>query len=68
MAIGSAIQRGNAIYVYDEHGRQLCVAAGGTGPNDGLQGYTGSTFSVRRGNAIYVYDEKGRQTAVMAAR
>lgn len=68
MAIGSAIQRGNQVYVYDEHGRQLCVVSRGAGPNDGLQGYTGATFSVRRGNQIYVYDEKGRQKSVMAAR
>ena len=50
MAIGSAVQRGSGVYIYDERGRQLGVVGAGSGPNDGLKGYTGSTVSVRRGN------------------
>ena len=68
MAIGSAVQRGPSIYIYDEKGQQLGVVLAGFGPNDGLKGYTSSTVSVRRGNAIYMYDEKGRQKGVTLAR
>ena len=68
MAIGSAVQRGSSVYIYDEKGRQLGVVSAGSGPNDGLKGYTGSTVSVRRGNSIYIYDERGRQKGVTPAR
>jgi hypothetical protein len=40
MAIGSAIQRGSLICVYDEHGRTLFSK--GSGATDGLLGFTGS--------------------------
>ena len=68
MAIGSAVQKGSSVYIYDEKGRQLGVVSAGSGANDGLKGYTGSTASVRRGNSIYIYDEKGRQKGVTSAR
>lgn len=59
MAIGSAIERGRMVYVYDEKGRQLCSKA--LGNDGGLMGYTGTSFSVRKGRMVYVYDEKGHQ-------
>ncbi len=56
--IGTAVQRGSTVYVYDEKGHQLtCVSCGSGGQ---LMGYTGSSFSVKRGSTVYVYDEKGR--------
>ncbi len=64
MAIGTAVQRGSFIYVYDEKGRQLAALSAG----EGLQGYTGSTVSVRRGSFIYTYDERGRQVSTTSAR
>ncbi len=60
MAISSAIQRGNSVYVYDERGRLLYTRSAGTGPRDGLQGFTSSTVSIRRGNSVITYDERGR--------
>jgi hypothetical protein len=48
MAIGSAVQRGSLIYVYDEKGRRLTSLLAGKGLKDGLQGYTSSTVSVRQ--------------------
>ena len=57
--IGSAIERGSLIYVYDEHGRTLFQKALGNGPDDGLLGFTGSTVTVRFGSIIYTYDEHG---------
>jgi hypothetical protein len=43
MAIGSAIERGSLICVYDERGTTLFQKARGSGPKDGLLGFTGST-------------------------
>ena len=68
MAIGNAVQRGAFVYIYDEKGRQIGSVPGGSGPNDGLKGYTSSTVNVRRGNFIYTHNEKGRQIASTPAR
>jgi hypothetical protein len=67
--IVTAVQRESQVYVYGAGQRQLCSVYAGTGPNDGLKGYTSSTVSVRRGNNIYVYDAQGRQvSSVFAGR
>lgn len=68
MAIGSAVQRGNHVYVYDERGRQLAMLQAGAGPRDGLVGYTGATVSIRRGANVFTYDESGRQLSMTPAR
>jgi hypothetical protein len=68
MAIGNVIERGQLIYVYDEKGRQLFTKSGGSGPNDGLQGYISSTVNIRIGSLVYTYDERGRQVAATSAR
>jgi hypothetical protein len=69
MAIGSAVQRGSLIYVYDEKGRLLTSLLAGKGPKEGLQGYTSSTVSVRRGSLIYTYDQSGRRlSSTLAGR
>lgn len=68
MAIGNAVQRGSWVYVYDEKGRQTRSLSAGSGPSDGLTGYTSSTVSVRRGSWIYTYDEHGRQVSATPAR
>jgi len=68
VAIGSAVQRGSFVYVYDEKGRQLTALPAGNGPEDGLRGYTGATVSVRRGSFVYTYDERGRQASATPAR
>lgn len=68
MAIGSAVQKGRFVYVYDERGRQLtCIAAGGQS-GDGLRGYTGSTVSIRKRRFLYVYNEKGHQLSCLSIR
>ena len=55
MAIGTAKQNGNFVYVYDESGRLMFTQSGT------LQGYTGSSVSVcKNGNTVYVYDDSGR--------
>lgn len=45
MAIGSAVQRGGFVYVYNEKGTQLAAIPAG----EGMTGYTSSSVSVRRG-------------------
>ena len=57
--IGSAIERGSLIHVYDERGMTLFSKARGSGPKDGLIGFTGSTVTVQFGSVIHTYDEKG---------
>ena len=59
MAIGSAIERGSLIQVFDEHGRTLFSKARGNGRNDGLIGFTSSTVTARYGSTIFTYDEAG---------
>lgn len=49
MAIGTAVQRGSAVYIYDENRRLVATVPAGHGPADGLVGFTGSTVSIRRG-------------------
>lgn len=68
MPIGNAVRRGNSLDVYDEKGRLLTTLPAGTGPEDGLKGYTGGTVSIQRGSTIYTYDEKGRQRSTTPAR
>jgi hypothetical protein len=63
--IGSALERGSLIF--DEHGRTLFAKAKGSGPEDGLLGFTGSTVTVRFGSIIYTYDEDGQTVFAKAA-
>ncbi len=67
-AIGSAVQRGNHVHVYDERGRQLTMIEAGRRPEEGLTGYTGATVSIRRGDRVLTYDERGRQLSTTSAR
>ena len=61
MAIGTAVQRGSMVYIYDERGHQTGVVSGD------LQGYTSGTVSVQRGTMICTYDQRGHQLAVTSA-
>lgn len=60
MAIGSANERGSLVHVYDENGRPLFTQPAGSGPGDGLKGYTSSTVSIQRGLLVHTYDDRGR--------
>ncbi len=69
MAIGSVIQKGSMVFVYDEKGRVLCtIPAGNIDKGDGLTGYTSGTLSIRKGNMVMTYDEKGRLVSSSPAR
>ena len=68
VTIGSAVQRGAWVYVYDEKGKQGATLPAGAGPQDGLHGYTGATVGIRRGSWLYTYDERGRQISTAPAR
>ena len=65
--IASAVERGSYIYVYNDKGSQIAAISGGSGPKDGLTGYTGSTVSVRRGSYVYVYNANGSQISAIPA-
>jgi hypothetical protein len=67
MAIGSALERGSLIYAFDEHGRTLFAKAKGSGPKDGLVGFTSSTVTVQYGSILYTYDQKGMTLYAKAA-
>jgi len=68
MAIANVVERGAFIYVYDASGTTLCMLQSGSGPNEGLKGYTSSTVNIRRGAFIFTYDEKGRQLTMTSAQ
>jgi hypothetical protein len=68
MAIGNTVQRGSWVYVYNEKNQQIFTKPAGSGPNDGLKGYTGGSVNIRRGSWIYTYNEKGQQTGTTSAR
>jgi len=67
MSIGTVVQRGSVIHVYDEDRNQISTIAAGSGPDCELEGYTAATVSIRRGNLIYMYDEHGRQLGTVVA-
>ena len=67
MPIGSAIERGSLICVYDERGTTLFQKARGSGPKDGLLGFTSSTVTARYGSIIYTHDERGETVYAKAA-
>ncbi len=68
MAIGNAVQRGSYVYVYDEKGKQLYAKPVGSGPNDGLKGYTSGTVNIRHGSYVYTFNEKGTEKSSTPAR
>ena len=67
MAIGSAIERGSLIQVFDEHGTTLFSKARGNGPNDGLIGFTGSTVTARYGSVTGAFCPEGQTIYAKAA-
>ena len=67
MAIGSALERGSLIQVFDEHGTTLFSKNKGNGPEDGLIGFSSSTVTARFGSVIYTYDEDGMTLYAKAA-
>lgn len=68
MPIATAIQRGSAVYVYDEKNRNLFSKTIGVKPQDGLVGYTANSVSVRVGNLVTTYDATGRQIGAHSVR
>ena len=65
--IGSALERGSLIVVYDEKGMSLFSKSKGSGPHDGLLGFTGSTVTVRFGSVIYTCGERGQTVYAKSA-
>ena len=67
MAIGSAIERGSLICVYDEHGIRCSRRPGDQAPRTDCSEFTGSTVTARFGSIIYTYDENGMTIYAKAA-
>ena len=61
MAIGTCVQRGSYVYIYNEKGGQITTIVSSSNPGEGLQVYTETTLSIRRGTFLYIYDERGHQ-------
>ena len=59
MVIGSAVERGSVIYVYNDKGRVLFSKPKGPQRGDGLKGYTGTTLNIQRGDVIYPTTRRG---------
>ena len=59
MVIGSAIERGSQVFVYNEHGHMLFSKPKGSAPEDGLLGFTGASVTVRSGSVVFVYGLQG---------
>jgi hypothetical protein len=68
MAIAYAVQRGTLIQVYDERGQTLFTRGVGSGPNNGLKGYTNTTVTIQAGNVIQTIDDRGRTLFVTSTR
>jgi hypothetical protein len=68
MAIGTAVQKGGTIHIYDPKGNHLGSVSAGGKPPDGLVGFTNATVSVRRGSTIHTYDERGNHKGSIPAR
>jgi hypothetical protein len=60
--IASAVQRGNAVYTYDEKGRQIGIISAGSGI---MVSFTPTSVSIKKSKQIYIYDQKGRQLSVV---
>jgi hypothetical protein len=67
MAIGNVVQRGPFIYIYNENNKQTGAVSSGSGPNDGLKGYTPSQVNIQHGPFIYSYNESGQQVGAVLA-
>jgi hypothetical protein len=65
--IGSALERGSTIVVFDEHGRTLFSKSKGSRPKDGSLGFTGSTVTVRFASIVYTSGENGQTVYAKAA-
>jgi hypothetical protein len=66
--IATVVERTGGIYVYNEKGTIIATLNKGSGPKDGLQGYTEKTVSIRRGSAIYVYNANGTIISTLNAK
>lgn len=57
--IGSVVEQGSMVYIYNEKGVKVAGVMGGVNSGDGLKGWTGTSVSVKRGPLVYIYNEKG---------
>jgi hypothetical protein len=67
MAIATVVQRGNLIQALNEKGQTLFIRPAGSGPNDGLKGYTSTTVTIQIGTIVYTINERGHTLFVTSA-
>jgi hypothetical protein len=60
MAVGKAVQRENAVFIYDENGHATGAVSADRGVEDGHWDFNPSMVKIRRGDINYLYDECGR--------
>lgn len=60
--IGSAIQKGSNVYVYNEKGQSLFNRSGE------LTGFTSTTVTVKKGSSIICYDASGKTLFTRSAK
>ncbi|MDY6265122.1 MAG: hypothetical protein SPM09_11995 [Fibrobacter sp.] len=60
MAIGSALDKGSIVEIYDENGNQTGYVY--KSEDDHLIGYSSSSVSIDFGNIIRIYDKRGNET------
>ena len=54
--IGSAMEKGSYICVYDENGHEIWSKSG-----DRLMGFTSTTVTIKKGSYLCTYDEHGHE-------
>lgn len=59
-SIGNVVQTGSTVTVYDGNNRYLWSRSVGSGPKDGVTGYTASQVNLRSGNTITSYSADNR--------
>lgn len=59
MAIGSVIERGTLVCVYNDKNMQIFSKSIEPKKGDRLMGYTGSSVSIKIGSSVHTYNEKG---------
>ncbi len=58
--IGSALQKGTDVYVYNTDNRLLFIKTAGSRQGDGLMSFTSGTVNIKRADAMYTYNSEGR--------
>ena len=59
MPIGNVFQQGCMVFVHDESGREILARPVPANGENGLKGFTSTTYTVLDNGILFVYDEHG---------